>query len=202
MAVAGARLVSSARPPERASELEAARRRGASRRAVLALARRRLLRLARRRHWVGVPRQRAGSSGSRRPHPTLRGGAGALAHGPSGPVGTRPSLRRWGLRPARARPAPPLKPRARAAAGLPRPPLPRRPLGSSVLASGNPAFPGRGLVAARCRGSAPRPPLVCGAQTESQTEAAVGPQRLYDCSPGPRPTTLGIPSPKPAKGAV
>lgn len=75
-----------ARPSARASEREAPRTRGASRRAVLALARRCLLRLAPPRHWVGVSGG-AGSSGSRRPHPAPRGGVRARARAPGEPVG-------------------------------------------------------------------------------------------------------------------
>lgn len=81
----------SARASERASEREAARTRGASRRAVLALARRCLLRLAPPRHWVGVFGG-AGSSGWRRPHPAPRGGARARARAPGEPVGALPSF--------------------------------------------------------------------------------------------------------------
>lgn len=80
-------------PPARARERANDRlhARAGPLRAVLALARRCLLRLAPPRHWVGVSGEGAGSPGSRSPHPAPRGGSRARSC-PRRAVGARPQL--------------------------------------------------------------------------------------------------------------
>lgn len=72
------------RPPGGArAASESARTRGPSLRAILALARRRLLRPARPRHWVGV----SGGGGELRSHPAGRRGAGPEPSSAPRPLG-------------------------------------------------------------------------------------------------------------------
>lgn len=131
-------LDSSAQPARSSARARAARTREASRRAVLALARRCLLRLAPPRHWVGVSGERAGSPGPRPPHPAPGGGTALRRARPSllGGGGRRlGALRRvlsLNLRPGGS----PLNLAAHFS-----------PLSFSAVAaepSGNSAFPGRG----------------------------------------------------------
>lgn len=168
------------RPPARARERETARTRGASRRAVLALARRCQLRLAPPKHWVGVSGEGAGRPGRRPPHPAPRGGAGAaLAPAPrAGLWACAPlALQERGRRFA-SRPDPLLKFAARRQPADP-PLLSRRPFhgGGGSRASGNLAFPGRG----------PGP--------EGATAGArLGPLGSVDQRPNPLPTQARFPT--------
>lgn len=111
---------------------ESARTRGPSLRAVLALARRRLLRPARPRHWVGVSER----GGEPRPHPARRRGAGPVSRSAPRPPG-RGCSRRALCGSALESPA------GLWCAGS-APLLPPPSSGGRYPASGNPGFPGRG----------------------------------------------------------
>lgn len=137
-------LDSSAQPARSSARARAARTRG-PRGAVLALARRCLLRLAPPRHWVGV----SGGGGEPRPAPappSARGRGRARARAPGGPVGARPSPRGGGRAP-RLRLV--LSPNSRPGGSPLNPPPVSLPSFSAVAAepSGNPLF--RGAVPAR-----------------------------------------------------
>lgn len=168
-------------PPAGAREREAARRRGASRRAVLALARRCLLRLAPPRHWVGVSGEGAGSPGSRRPHPTPRGGAHARRLG--GPVGARPLLFGRGVCGPRVLgwllPSNPPRELQPACPVLPSPP-----------SSSQRQRPGQRK--SRFSGARPRPGGGLPRERALVPSGLLSPSPPSDRGPGPRPATRGF----------
>lgn len=183
-------LDSSAQPARSSARARAARTRGASRRAVLALARRCLLRLAPPRHWVGVSGEGAGSPGPRPPHPAPGGGA-ALGRAPRAGLWARAPLAPRGRGSAARRPPP--GPLLKFAARR-QPAEPRRPFLSPLLFrggsrakrklrfSGARSRPGEG-----CRGSAPWPPPVC----RPEARPAARPNPLSDRRLGARSAAPG-----------